>query len=137
MLLKSGAFRKWPDTSSDSTAPCTTLMAVAAVVLEPSFSQSFAAADLSNASLRASVRNNANQGFVAGSARADLHDNVRVQVGGATADSVTRLHFRYVVDGTVVNDGQTTVFGEQGSGNLQTVLRMDQTDSGNGGVLPQ
>lgn len=106
---------------------------VPTVVLDPSFSQVYAAADLSNASLHASVRNNANQGFVAGSARADLHDNVRVQVGGATADTVTRLHFRYAVDGTVVNDGQTTVYGEQGSGNLQTVLRMDQTDSGNGG----
>ena len=106
---------------------------VPTVVLEPSFSQAYAAADLSNASLRASVSNNANLGFVAGSARADLHDRVNVQVRGATSDTVTRLHFRFAVDGTVVNDGQTTIYGEQGSGTLSTVLRMDQTDSGNGG----
>jgi hypothetical protein len=108
---------------------------VPTVVLEPSFSQAYAAADLSKASLRASVSNNANLGFVAGSARADLHDSVHVQVGGAGADSITRLHFQFAVDGTVVNDGQTTIFGEQGGGHLETVLRLDQTDSGNGGGL--
>ena len=45
------------------------------------------------------------------------------------ADSVTRLHFRYVVDGTVVNDGQTTVFGEQGSGKSDAARYLQATDS--------
>lgn len=106
---------------------------VPTVQLGAGYSQAAAAADLSNASLHASVGNNANQGFVSGSARADLHDVVTLQVAGAGASTVTRVLFQFAVDGTVLDDMQTTVFGERGSGSLQAALRMDQTDSGNGG----
>lgn len=106
---------------------------VPTVVLEPAFSQVRAAADLATASLHASVFNNANQGLVSGSARADLHDIVHLQVAGADADTLTRVQFRFSVDGTVLDDLQTTIYGERGSGALSTVLRLDQWDSANNG----
>ena len=106
---------------------------VPTVQVLPGFSQAYAAADLATASLRARVTNNANFGFVTGSSRADLHDIVKLQVAGATASTVTRVHFQFALDGRLIDDGQTTGFGERGSGNLQTILRLDQTDSGHGG----
>jgi len=106
---------------------------VPTVVVDPAYSQVRAAADLATASLHASVANNANLGFVAGSARADLHDIVHLQVAGADASTVTRVQFQFSLDGTVLDDLQTTVFGERGSGTLNTALRLDQWDSANSG----
>jgi hypothetical protein len=102
---------------------------VPTVQLGAAYSQAYTAADLATASLRATVRNNANLGFVAGLTRADLHDIVQLRVGGATASTVTRVQFRFAVDGTLIDDQQTTIFGERGSGSLQTILRLDQIDS--------
>lgn len=98
-------------------------------VIDPSFSHARAAADLASASLHATVTNNANNGFVAGSARADLHDILNLQVAGADASTVTRVNFQFAVDGTWLNDGQTTQFGEQGSGNLRATLLLDDVSS--------
>ena len=106
---------------------------VATVAVEPSFSQVRASANLADASLHASVSNNANLGYVAGSARADLHDIVQLRVAGASASTVTRVNFRFAVDGTVLDDQQTTVYGERGSGSFNTSLRLDQQDSANTG----
>lgn len=102
---------------------------VPTVQLGAAYSQAYAAADLATASLRARVSNNANLGYVYGSARADLHDIVQLQVAGASASTVTRVLFQFAVDGTLLDDLQTTVFGERGSGSLQTSLRMDDLSS--------
>lgn len=102
---------------------------VPTVQLLAGYSQAYAAADLATASLHASVANNANLGYVYGSARADLHDIVHLQVAGADANTLTRVQFRFALDGTLLDDLQTTVYGERGSGSLQTILRMDDLSS--------
>lgn len=102
---------------------------VQTVQLGAGYSQAYAAADLADASLHASVSNNANLGYVSGSARADLHDVVQLQVAGAGASTVTRVLFQFAVDGTVMDDGQTTVYGQPGSGVLTAQLRLDDLSS--------
>lgn len=102
---------------------------VPTTVIDPAFSQARAAASLATGSLHASVSNNAAGGYVGGMAVADLHDSVRLQVAGAEASTVTRVSFQFAVDGTLFDDLQTTIYGERGSGNLQTSLRLDDRSS--------
>ncbi len=106
---------------------------VATVNVLPGFSEAHSSANLRDASLHARVLNNANLGYVAGSAYADLHDQVTLRVAGAAANTVTRLQFKYAVDGSVRDDGQTTVYGQKGGGNLRAQLQLDQFDSANNG----
>jgi len=106
---------------------------VPTVVLGAGFSQAMAAADLATGSLRASVANNANLGYVAGSARADMHDIVHLQVAGASASTVTRVNFQFAIDGAVLDDLQTTLYGERGSGTMSASLRLDDLSSAHNG----
>jgi hypothetical protein len=100
-------------------------------VLEPAFSRGRSAANLADGTVHARVDNNANLGFVAGSARAMWHDIVTLQVADAQPSSITRVQFRVSIDGSLFNDGQTTVYGEQGSGNLRARFSLDDQSSGN------
>lgn len=101
------------------------------VVTDANFSRARASADLADASLHASVTNNTTGGFVDGHARADLHDILNFNVAGASADTVTRVLFQFSIDGAAFDNGQTTIYGESGSGGLTAALRLDDQSSGN------
>lgn len=98
-------------------------------VLDPSFSQARASADLATASLHATVTNNAAGGYVAGSARADLHDILNLQVAGANASTVTRVQFQFSIDGSWFDDGQTYNGSNRGTGSLRASLLLDDLSS--------
>ena len=61
---------------------------------------SVASADLSTGALRASVTNTTVGGFVQGSAFAQMHDIVTLNVAGATDQTRTRVTVQYAVDGS-------------------------------------
>ena len=102
-------------------------------VIEPAFGRGRASANLADGTVHTRVDNNANLGFVAGTASATWHDIVTLQVAGAAASTLTRVQFRASFVGSWLNDGQTTVYGEQGSGNLDAQFLLDSTSSGNDG----
>jgi len=106
------------------------------IVVDPEFSRAQAAASLADGTLRASVANNAsNGGYVNGSAYAGMHDIVTFTVAGATADTRTRVNFQFEVDGQVWDNGQTTIYGQRGSGRLGVGLWLDVLSSfGRGSV---
>jgi MYXO-CTERM domain-containing protein len=94
------------------------------------FSRAQAAASLADGTLRASVINNASSGgYVAGSAYAKMHDIVTFTVADAAADTRTRVNFQFSVDGQVSDNGQTTIYGERGSGNAGVGLWLDIVSS--------
>jgi hypothetical protein len=102
------------------------------VVLLPGSSRAFASANLADASLRASVVNNSeNATYIGGQAQADLHDIVTLNVAGADANTRTRVHFSFTVDGLAYDSGQTTSFGQLGSGNMQARLLLNDLSSDN------
>jgi hypothetical protein len=103
-----------------------------AVVLLPGSSRAFASANLADASLRASVVNNSeNVAFVGGQAQADLHDIVTLTVAGADASTRTRVNFSFAVDGIAYDSGQTTIYGQRGSGNMDARLLLNDLSSAN------
>ena len=109
-----------------------TEMGEPAVVLLPGSSRAFASANLADASLRASVVNNSeNVAFVGGQAQADLHDIVTLRVAGAGASTRTRVNFSFAVDGIAYDSGQTTIYGQRGSGNMDARLLLNDLSSAN------
>lgn len=103
-----------------------------AVVLLPGSSRAYAAADLADASLRASVVNNSeNATYIGGQAQADLHDIVTLRVAGADAATRTRVNFRFAVDGQAYDSGQTTQFGQRGQGVMEARLLLNDLSSAN------
>lgn len=100
-------------------------------IIDPAYSRARAAASLANASLHVSVANNADSGgFVAGSTLATLHDTLNFHVAGADANTTTRVQFQFAIDGSMVNDGRTTIYGEPGSGSLVSYFSLDNMASG-------
>lgn len=100
------------------------------VVVDPEFSRAQVAASLADGTLHASVINNASSGgYVAGSAYAKMHDIVTFNVAGAGVDTRTRVNFQFAVDGQVFDNGQTTIYGERGSGNAGVGLWLDNVSS--------
>lgn len=102
-------------------------------VIEPAFGRGRASANLADGTVHTRVDNNANLGYVIGTASATWHDIVTLQVAGAAANTVTRVQFRSSFVGNWLNDGQTTVYGELGSGSLEAQFLLDSTSSGNDG----
>lgn len=101
--------------------------------IDPGFGRGRASANLADGTVHTRVDNNANLGYVIGTANATWHDIVTLQVAGAAANTVTRVQFRASFVGNWLNDGQTTVYGELGSGSLQGQFLLDSTSSGNDG----
>jgi PEP-CTERM motif len=102
------------------------------VVLLPGSSRARASADLADASLRASVVNNSeNATYIGGQAQADLHDIVTLRVAGADDSTRTRVNFSFTVDGLAYDSGQTTSFGQLGSGSMQASLLLNDLSSAN------
>ena len=50
-------------------------------------------------------------------------------VADADANTRTRVLFQFSIDGSVANDGSTTIYGEPGSGSLVSYFRLDNTSS--------
>lgn len=102
------------------------------VALDPGSSRARASANLADASLHASVVNNSgNVAYVGGLAQADLHDIVTLRVAGADASTRTRVNFSFAIDGLAYDSGQTTVYGEHGSGDLVARLLLNDLSSAN------
>jgi hypothetical protein len=102
------------------------------VVLLPGSSRAFASANLADASLHASVMNNSeNVAYVGGQAQADLHDIVTLRVAGADAGTRTRVNFSFAIDGLAYDSGQTTIYGQHGSGDLVARLLLNDLSSDN------
>lgn len=102
------------------------------VVLDPGSSRARASANLADASVRASVWNNSeNVAYVGGQAQADLHDIVTLRVAGADAGTRTRVNFSFAVDGLAYDSGQTTIYGQRGSGNMVARLLLNDLSSAN------
>lgn len=100
-------------------------------VVDPSFSRAQASASLADAGLHLSVANNpASGGYVGGHAEATLHDRLTFRVAGADASTTTRVQFQFSIDGSVSNDGRTTIYGEPGSGTLVSYFSLDNRQSG-------
>jgi hypothetical protein len=104
--------------------------------IEADYSRARVSANLADGSLHAAIANNAQNGaYVAGVAQGDWHDIVTMHVAGANANTVTRVQFKVSVDGSALDNGQTTIYGQVGSGSLSTWFGLDNRDSGYGSSL--
>jgi hypothetical protein len=83
------------------------------------FNATTVAADLRTATMTASVANSVNGIFRFGNSTAVLHDVLQFTVAGATAQTVTRVHYKFAVNGTWTNTVATP--GNNPADNFGTV----------------
>jgi hypothetical protein len=102
-------------------------------VLDPSiFSHASSAASLADASLHASVFNDTqNVAYVGGQAQADWHDILTFHVLGANSETRTKVHVQFTIDGNVLNNGQTDIYGNAATGDLAAFINLDNQSSAN------